>query len=449
MNESDPLRCTGCSRTIAQSELKGNFRCADCGELYEVVYPEWHGTKHARPNPSALRWLWRERRCGADPVDRSGVWRFREMLPILKSMESAVTLGEGNTPLYEMPRSADRLGISGLRAKHQGMNPTGSFKDTGMTAALSVAREQGFTWVACASTGNTSAAMAAYAARAGMRSLVLLPEGKIAWGKLAQAMDYGALTLQLRTDFDGCVRVLSEVVERAPVYLLNSVNPYRIEGQKTPALEMAEQLEWAVPDHLIVPGGNLANSSALGKGFLEMQHLGLTARVPKISVIQAEGANPLVRAMREFGGEKLESVKAHTRASAIRIGNPASWRKAVRVIETTGGWVEQVSEAEIAVAKAEIGAEGIGCEPASAVTLAGLKKFVEQGKIGRDEAVVLLLTGHTLKDPDYTIRYHRGELLAPEESGGHEAEMDATRRSTVELNASADEVLRELERAGA
>jgi threonine synthase len=447
MNESHQLRCTGCSRTIAQSELARNFRCAECGDLYEAEYPGWYGPKHTRPNPSALRWLWRERRLGMEAADRSGVWRYREMLPILNAMENAVTLGEGNTPLYELPRAAERLRMSRLRAKHQGMNPTGSFKDTGMTAALSAAREQGFAWVACASTGNTSASMAAYAARAGMRSLVLLPEGKIAWGKLAQAMDYGALTLQLRTDFDGCVRVLAEVVERAPVYLLNSVNPYRIEGQKTPALEMAEQLEWEAPDHVIVPGGNLANSSALGKGFLEMRHLGLTARVPKISVIQAEGANPLVRAMREFGGEKLEPVKAHTRASAIRIGNPASWRKAVRVLSQTGGWVEQVSEAEIALAKAEIGAEGIGCEPASAVTLAGLKKLVEQGKVGVDDSVVLLLTGHTLKDPDYTIRYHRGELLTPEESAGCAAELKATRRDTAELDASADEVLRELEGA--
>jgi threonine synthase len=447
MNESHQLRCTGCSRTVAQGELAGNLRCSACSNLYEVVYPGWHGPKQTRPNPSALRWLWRERRMGTEAVDRSGVWRFREMLPILRAMGNAVTLGEGNTPLYELPRAAERLGMSQLRAKHQGMNPTGSFKDTGMTAALSVAREQGFTWVACASTGNTSAAMAAYAARAGMRSLVLLPEGKIAWGKLAQAMDYGALTLQLRTDFDGCVRVLAEVVERAPVYLLNSVNPYRIEGQKTPALEMAEHLDWEAPDHVIVPGGNLANSSALGKGFLEMKHLGLVARVPKISVIQAEGANPLVRAMREFGGEKLEPMKAHTRASAIRIGNPASWRKAARVLSQTGGWVEQVSESEIAVAKAEIGAEGIGCEPASAVTLAGLKKLVEQGKVGKDESVVLLLTGHTLKDPDYTIRYHRGELLTAEESAGRTAEMDATRRNTVELDALADDVLRELERA--
>jgi threonine synthase len=446
MPEDHQLRCIGCARTIAPGELAGNFRCA-CGELYEVVYPGWHGPKQTRPNPSALRWLWRERRSSLEAADRSGVWRFREMLPVVGAAEHAVTLGEGNTPLYDLPRAAQRLGLTRLQAKHQGMNPTGSFKDTGMTAALSVARERGFAWVACASTGNTSAAMAAYAARAGMRSLVLLPEGKIAWGKLAQAMDYGALTLQLRTDFDECVRVLAGVVERAPVYLLNSVNPYRIEGQKTPALEIAEQMEWEVPDHLIVPGGNLANSSALGKGFLEMKHLGLTSRVPRISVVQAEGANPLVRAIREFGGEKLEPVEAHTRASAIRIGNPASWRKAARVIGETGGWVEQVAEAEIAVAKAEIGAEGIGCEPASAVTLAGLKKLVQQRKIAPEDSVVLLLTGHTLKDPDYTIRYHRGELLTDAESAGHEREFAATRHNTVEMDAAVDAVLSELERA--
>jgi len=447
MSDTYQLRCIGCSHTLAREQLVGNFRCASCGELFDVTYPGWHGPKQTRPNPSALRWLWRDRRCSLMPIDRSGVWRFREMLPILDSLENAVTLGEGNTPLYELPRVATRLGVERLHAKHQGMNPTGSFKDTGMTAALSLAREQGFAWVACASTGNTSAAMAAYAARAGLRSLVLLPEGKIAWGKLAQAMDYGALTLQLHTDFDGCVRVLSEVVERAPVYLLNSVNPYRIEGQKTPAFEIAEALEWDVPDHLIVPGGNLANSSALGKGFLEMRDLGLTQRVPQISVVQAEGANPLVRTMEEFSGEKLEPVRASTRASAIRIGNPASWRKAVHILRETGGSVEQVSEAEIAVAKAENGAEGIGCEPASAVTLAGLKKLLQNGRVGREQSVVLLQTGHTLKDSDYTIRYHRGELLTDAEASGSKAEIDVTRRNTIELEASVDAVLRELERA--
>jgi threonine synthase len=334
------------------------------------------------------------------------------------------------------------------------MNPTGSFKDTGMTAALSVARERGFEWVACASTGNTSAAMAAYAARAGMRSIVFIPEGKIAWGKLSQSMDYGALTIQLKTDFDGCVNVLTDLVNRFPIMLLNSVNPYRLEGQKTPAFELVEQLEWQVPEHIIVPGGNLANGSALAKGFSEMHHLGLIPRIPKVSIIQAEGANPLYRTITEYDGSlegihDLIPVKANTRATAIRIGNPASWRKALRALRTTGGWCEQVSEQEIALAKAEIGSEGIGCEPASAVTLAGLKKLVAQGKIGREERVVLILTGHTLKDSAYTIDYHRGELFTDEESaqisGSDQILHAALRKPPIVLDADTDTVFRALE----
>jgi threonine synthase len=338
--------------------------------------------------------------------------------------------------------------VDWLLAKHQGMNPTGSFKDTGMTAALSVAVERGFQWVACASTGNTSAAMAAYAARAGLRSIVFIPEGKIAWGKLSQAMDYGAMTVQLKTDFDGCLRLLIELVRRFPIYLLNSVNPYRLEGQKTPAVELLEQMEWQAPEHIVVPGGNLGNSSALGKGFLEMKHLGLIQRVPKISVIQAEGANPLYRWFNDANRE-MKPVKAETRATAIRIGNPASWQKAARAIEATGGWCEQVSEQEIALAKAEIGAEGVGCEPASAVTLAGLKKLVAQGRVTREERVVLVLTGHTLKDPQYTIDYHRGELLTKAETAGatevERARHAALRKPPMVLEANEAVVLKALE----
>ena len=420
---------------IGREQLSGDLRCSDCGHLFEVEYPGWHLPGPGEPcaAPAAdLKQRWDVRRTSRQAIDQSGVWRFRDLLSIVEDERSIVTLREGNTPLYHLARASAALGLRSLYAKHQGLNPTGSFKDTGMTAALSVAHEQGFAWVACASTGNTSAAMAAYAARAGMRSLVLIPEGKIAWGKLSQAMDYGALTLQLRTDFDGCVRTLAEVVRRAPVFLLNSVNPYRLEGQKTPAFEIAEEMDWTVPDHVIVPGGNLANCSALGKGFLELRALGLIDRLPRISVIQAEGANPLYR-MIEQGAEELRAVEAETRASAIRIGNPASWRKALRILQTTGGCCEQVSEGEIALAKAEIGAEGIGCEPASAVTLAGLKKLIASGSIAREESVVLFLTGH------------RGQLLRADEEAGLAPAIRATQRDTVLLNADPGEVLGALE----
>jgi len=436
------LRCFNCGTRIAGAEAQPDFRCALCGDLFEVDYPGWIQRKGPdRPNPGALKWLWRERRCTSEALDQSGVWRFRELLPILDSFGNAVTLREGDTPLYRLPRMARVHGVDQLYAKHQGMNPTGSFKDTGMTAAMSVARERKFEWVACASTGNTSASMAAYAARAGLKSLVLIPEGKIAWGKLSQAMDYGALTCQVKTDFDGCFRVLTEIVKQAPIYLLNSVNPYRLEGQKTPAFEIAESFDWNVPDHLIVPGGNLGNSSALGKGFRELKELGLVARIPRISVIQAAGANPLVRSLAESKGERIEPVEAHTRATAIRIGNPASWRKAARVIQETGGWCIDVTEAEIAIAKAELGAEGLGCEPASAVTLAGFKKLRAQKLIHSGDTVVLVLTGHTLKDADYTIDFHRGTLLSDDEKIGVEGEIESLCRNAVVTDATPEAVL--------
>jgi threonine synthase len=455
MNATHQLRCTNCGARIAADAGSSDFRCPDCNGLYEVIYPWSPGAGTALPaadvrlpNPGGMRHLWQERRTSTMAVDQSGVWRFRELLPIVRDVERVVTLREGNTPLYEMPRCAELAGVDWLLAKHQGMNPTASFKDTGMTAALSVAVERGFQWVACASTGNTSAAMAAYAARAGLRCIVFIPEGKIAWGKLSQSMDYGAMTVQLKTDFDGCVRLLRELVRRFPIYLLNSVNPYRLEGQKTPAVEMVEQLEWQVPEHIVVPGGNLANSSALGKGFQEMKHLGLISRLPKISVIQAQGANPLYRWFNDTNRD-MKPVKAETRATAIRIGNPASWKKAARVIEEMGGWCEQASEQEIALAKAEIGAEGVGCEPASAVTLAGLKKLVAQGRVNREERVVLVLTGHTLKDSQYTIDYHRGELLTAAELAGatedERARHQLLRKPPIVLEADETVVLKALE----
>ena len=436
------VRCIACG--AANGALAADFRCSHCGDLLEVDFPKW--AEGVAPEPDALKAIWRERRTSNDVLDTSGVWRFRELLPELDDWASAITLREGNTPLYDLPRCARSAGVDRLRAKHQGMNPTGSFKDTGMTVAISFASQNKFRWVVCASTGNTSASMAAYAARGGMRSLVIIPEGKIAWGKLSQSLDYGAVTCQLCTDFDGCVQVLNDIIRRYPIYLLNSVNPYRLEGQKTAAIELLEQLDWYVPDHVIVPGGNLGNNSALGKAFLEMKRLGLIRTVPKISVIQAEGANPLYRAVHEKRGRELVPVEAKTLATAIRIGNPASWKKSLRVIEATDGCVEQVSEGEIAVAKAEIGADGVGCEPASAVTLAGLKKLVRSGFVQASESVVLILTGHLLKDPEYTIQFHRGDLSVPRMTDEEFRTLTAKqRKSPIVLEADADAVLRTLE----
>jgi threonine synthase len=441
------LRCISCGSTPASAAQ--DFRCANCGDLFEFHFPGW---SH---DASSLRALWLKRRSSigkaSNPLDQSGVWRFREMLPPIGE-EHAITIAEGNTPLYHLQRCARSTGIESLYAKHQGMNPTASFKDTGMTVAASSAHQAGFRWVACASTGNTSASMAAYAARGSMRSLVLIPEGKISWGKLSQSLDYGALTVQLRTDFDGCVRILTELVRQKPVYLLNSVNPYRIEGQKTCAIELLEQWGWEPPDHIIVPGGNLGNSSAIGKALLEMRELNLISRLPKLSIIQAEGANPFYRSVREFNGAKLEAMTAHTMATAIQIGNPASWKKALHVLRATGGEVEQVSEQEIAEAKAEIGADGIGCEPASAVTLAGLKKLRARGFVRPGETVVLILTGHVLKDPDFTIKFHRGDLFPepPTSEAAKDADLRFKRlqRAPIALDADLGAVIAALDAAG-
>ncbi|HLW51431.1 MAG TPA: threonine synthase [Candidatus Angelobacter sp.] len=406
------LRCVHCgSVQPAGKSVSPRFRCPQCGELLEVVYPELAGAE--RGFASRLKQIWCERKTSSLPEDASGVWRFRELLPQVER-QNMITMGEGNTPLLELPRLGRSLPLARLFAKHQGMNPTGSFKDTGISVAISMAKALGFGCVCCASTGNTSASVAAYTPRAQMKSIVLLPAGQVASGKLAQALEYGALVFELHTDFDGCLRVLHEVVEKFPAYLLNSVNPYRLEGQKTVAFELMEQFDWRVPDHVIVPGGNLANSSALGKGFMELRELGLIAAMPKVSIIQAEGANPLVRTMRENGGRELVRVNAETRATAIRIGNPASWRKAVAVLRNTGGACEQVSEEEIFQAKAELGGEGAGCEPASAATLAGLKKLARAGFVQPDETAVLVLTGHMLKDVDAMLQSPRNSPVTVE-----------------------------------
>jgi threonine synthase len=337
------------------------------------------------------------------------VWRFRELVPFVGARH-VVTLFEGNTPLWDAPASARWAGIDRLKVKHQGMNPTGSFKDNGMTAGVSQAARLGARVVACASTGNTSASMAAYAARAGVRAAVFVPDGQIALGKLSQALDYGAATLQVAGDFDEALALVRRLADEDPVYLLNSVNPFRIEGQKTIAAELCEQLGWRAPDRVVVPGGNLGNVSALGKGFAELREWGFVDRLPRLTVVQAEGAAPLA-AMWASGAERLEPVaRAETRATAIRIGAPVSWPKAVRALRECGGEAVAVTEGEIADAKAAAGRDGIGCEPASAATIAGLRRLISEGRASRGEEVVCVLTGHLLKDPDYTVDYHFGRL---------------------------------------
>ncbi|MFT6144180.1 MAG: threonine synthase [Myxococcota bacterium] len=342
-----------------------------------------------------------------NPLDRSGVWRFRELIAPIPHAD-VVTRREGNTGLYNTPRVASWVGLDALQLKHEGENPTGSFKDRGMTAAISLAKSLGMSRVACASTGNTSAAMAAYAAQAGMQGIVFIPDGKIAYGKLSQALAYGARTLQIEGDFDDAMTLVQEVCDAEGIYLVNSINPFRIEGQKAIGFEILQDLGWVVPDWIVLPGGNLGNNSAIAKGMQELYALGLIDRLPRIAVIQASGANPLFTAW--TSGKEIVPVKADTLASAIKIGAPVSWRKSLRGLAACDGIVAQATDQEILDAKAQVDAAGIGAEPASCATVAGIKMLVEQGVIAHDAHVVGVLTGHLLKDPDIVVGYHQGTL---------------------------------------
>ena len=385
------------------------YVCSRCGGLLDIERTE-------PISAGSLRELWRRRLSSLEPCDRSGVWRFREFLPFADDA-AVVTLNEGNTPLYEAPRSASYCRLPQLRLKHQGNNPTGSFKDTGMTVAVTQALRIGARLVACASTGNTAASLAAYAARANLVCAIVVPGGQVSHAKLAQALDYGAKVLEIEGNFDACMSFIRELSEDGSVYLVNSINPFRIEGQKTVAFELAEQLEWRVPDHLVLPGGNLGNSSAFGKGFRELLQSGLIDRQPKITVVQAAGAAPFARFYSEHDDDSslVNEQDPKTLASAIKIGAPVSWRKAWRAVHETGGSVITVTEQEIADAKAMIGRDGIGCEPASATTVAGIRKLVAEGVIQEDESVVGVLTGHLLKDTDYVMGYHSQTLVGPDQ----------------------------------
>jgi len=387
------------------------YSCPRCGGLLEAVY--------GPPQQPAAEWkkVWRERRASNAPLDQSGVWRYREFLPFLEDYRPVVTLREGSTPLLEAPRAARYAGLDGLFFKHQGFNPTGSFKDNGMTCGVAQALRLGLQRVACVSTGNTSASMAAYASAAGLQPIIFLPHGNIAHGKLVQALDYGARTLQVEANFDQILALVRQLAERLGIYLLNSINPFRIEGQKTIMVEMMDQRDWREPDWVVLPGGNLGNTAAFGKALREMQQHGLIGRLPRLAVIQAEGAAPFYKLMHGADRSRLPRVDhPETLATAIRIGDPVSWPKALHEVTVSRGVVEQVTEQEIADAKAIIGRCGIGCEPASAATLAGLRKLVNGGVIAAESDVVAVLTGNILKDADYIYKYHSGVLRAPDGS---------------------------------
>ncbi|MCB1021923.1 MAG: threonine synthase [Acidobacteria bacterium] len=384
------------------------YQCPKCNGLIEVEID------YSTLDPGELKALWDRRRLSRKPLDVSGVWRFREMLPFAEAEEHIVSIREGNTPLFDAPRAASYAGLDALQLKHQGYNPTGSFKDNGMTAGASQATKLGMERVACVSTGNTSASMAAYAAAAGLQAIIFLPHGKIAYGKLAQALEYGARTIQVEANFDQILALVRRLADELGIYLLNSINPFRIEGQKSIGIELMDQRGWKVPDWIILPGGNLGNVSALGKGLREMLRIGLIDRLPRIAVVQAAGSAPFYELYRRgFDGELAPVTKPETLATAIRIGDPVSWPKARYEIETAQGVVEMATEQEIADAKAVIGQCGIGCEPASAASLAGLKKLVAAGVIAPDADVAAILTGHLLKDPDYVYHYHTGQLTTP------------------------------------
>ena len=425
------------------------YVCPKCGGPLEIELrlPPMGESK-------ALCKLWAVRAGSRDARDISGVWRYRELLPF-DDAAPFVTLFEGNTPLYDAPRCAEYSGLVGLRLKHQGCNPTGSFKDTGMTAAITQAVVLGAHIAICASTGNTAASLAAYAARAGLQSAILVPQGQISAAKLAQSMDYGAVVLEIDGNFDDCMRLIQELGDDPSIYVANSINPFRIEGQKTVAFELMQQCNWQVPDQIVVPGGNLGNSSALGKGFEEMLQLGLIDRLPKLNVVQAEGAAPLAHLFASLSpnrtpqepdlpGTMATVEQPRTLATAIKIGAPVSWRKSLRAVLRSHGQVISVSEAEIADAKAVIGRDGIGCEPASATTVAGIRKLVAAGKIQPEEEIFAVLTGHVLKDPDYVNRYHRG-TLSLDSGQGFEPIHGSFRNVPRQVPATKSAVLKSLE----
>ncbi|HYO23871.1 MAG TPA: threonine synthase [Lacipirellulaceae bacterium] len=408
-----------CGATFDVGEV--HTACAKCGALLDIDY-DWD----SNPPPDSLRWFERKWARRNDPICRSGVWRFHELLPFAPK-ERIVTIGEGQTPLVPTDGVADYVGLNHgcLFLQYEGMNPSGSFKDNGMTAAFTHAHTIGAKRAACASTGNTSASLALYCcATKHMQAVIFIGSGKISYGKLSQALDYGALTIQIAGDFDDAMHRVQQISRQLGIYLVNSVNPFRLEGQKTIMYRVLESLDWEPPDWIVAPGGNLGNSSAFGKAFIELHKLGLINRIPRLAVINAAGANTLNELVNKGGlcwnngrpdmkipvgyydDLDTRASKADTIASAIEINRPVNLIKCLRALDACDGVVREVTDQQMLDAKAQVGANGFGCEPASAASVAGAKLLREQGVIAPSDRVACILTGHQLKDPTATVAYH-------------------------------------------
>jgi threonine synthase len=460
---TDPVyqRCLNpdCAATVGVDETA--FACPRCGGLMDVAY-DWD---RVRP-PRSLREFeakWSQR---TDPLSFSGVWRFRELLPFA-APESVLTIGEGQTILQRADGVAGYVGLDAGRLflQYEGMNPSGSFKDNGMTAAFTHARIAGARRAACASTGNTSASLAVFCSATGlMRGIVFIGSGKIAYGKLAQALDHGALTVQIAGDFDDAMQRVQQVARQLGIYLVNSVNPFRLEGQKTIMYRVLEALAWEPPDWVVVPGGNLGNCSAFGKAFMELAELGLVPRVPRLAVINAGGANTFYQLTEKHGVKwnngrpdraKIDDYfremtaanrRASTIASAIEINLPVNLPKALRALDRMNGVVREVTDQEMLDAKAKVGAGGFGCEPASAASVAGARKLRAEGVIGKDERVVCILTGHQLKDPTATVAYHSTDQKTFDDVLGSRGVRRATYANrAVQVPNDLDEIVKAIE----
>jgi len=387
-NMKHHLECMACGAKYKPEEVL--YVCRKCRGLLDVRY-DYREVSGLRSD------VWADR-----PLS---VWRYRELLPEFKP-SSIVSFGEGGTGLHRCSRLANSLGVRNLYLKNEGENPTGSFKDRGMTVGVSKAVELNAHMVACASTGNTSASLAAYAAKAGLQCVILIPSGEVAFGKLAQAVICGAKIVQIRGNFDEALKIVLQLSElNSKLYLLNSVNPYRLEGQKTLGYEVCEQLNYRVPDRIVLPVGNAGNISAIWKGFVELHRLELIRSLPRMVGVQAEGAAPIARAFKSGRSEIEPVVNPKTAATAIRIGSPINWRKALTAVVESEGLMEIVSDEEILQAQKLLASlEGLFVEPASASSIAGLRKLVEGGFVDRDEEIVCVATGHGLKDPDIVMK---------------------------------------------